>query len=474
MTSGRQLDRPLLFGAPATEHAHELTRAFQEQYFKTLDSRPVAPVVDRSALRALTSGGLPDDGTPLDVLYDELERTIVPNCTHTAHPRFIPYVQPSPNGLMPFADAVVATLNQNCNLWTLSPAANAIEQVLVRWFGELFGIAGAAGLLTSGGSAANFIALAAARDRTLGADARTRGLQGRNSPLTLYTSDQTHSSIAKAVAMLGLGTDSLRIVESDGACRIRLDRLESAIASDLLAGATPFCVVGNAGTVTTGAVDPIGELAALARAHGMWLHVDGAYGALTALSPRFRPLMEDLRLADSLSLDPHKFLFCSFDAGCVLVRERSDLLRSFSTNPSYLSMPSDDDFIDYANYGPQLSRSFRALKVWWSLRHFGRRAYAEVIESMADLALQMAREVERQTQLEALCPVTLNCFCFRRKDLDDAGNLRVLDELTRSGFALLGPARVHGVTGLRACFMNLRTRPSDVSQIVERIARMVV
>jgi aromatic-L-amino-acid decarboxylase len=348
-----------------------------------------------------------------------------------------------------------------------------VEQTVLRWFADLFGLPqSAGGIITSGGSMANMVALTAARDHALGADARNDGLQGGSAPLVLYTSEEVHSSIDKAVSMLGLGTRHLRHVATDAEFRMRLDSLEEAVAADRAAGLQPFCVVASAGTVTTGAIDPIAQLSAFCRANGLWLHIDGAYGALTALSPRFREPLSAIGLADSVSLDPHKFLFCAFEAGCVLVRDRQHLRHAFHAQPSYLTMTEDPDFIDFANQGPQLSRAFKALKVWWSLKHFGAETYGRVIDRMHDLALTMGRRIDAHPDFELLAPVVFNCVCFRLNRLDDAGNRRVLKQLVDSGDAFLGPASVKGRTGLRACFMNLRTTEADVDFIIERLATL--
>jgi aromatic-L-amino-acid decarboxylase len=250
---------------------------------------------------------------------------------------------------------------------------------------------------------------------------------------------------------------------------VRLDLLAQAVAADLAAGRTPFCVVANAGTVTTGAIDPIDALADFCAREGLWLHVDGAYGALAALSGRFRPPLAAIARADSVSLDPHKFLFCAFEAGCVRVRERAHLRHAFGASASYLTMSEDPDFVDFANLGPQLSRAFKALKVWWSLRHFGTETYARVIERMADLAAGLGERVRARPGFELLAPVVFNCVCFRLTGLDDDGNRRALKALVDGGTAFLGPAAVKGRTGLRACFMNLRTTPADLDLILDRL-----
>ncbi|MGI9202493.1 MAG: pyridoxal phosphate-dependent decarboxylase family protein, partial [Woeseiaceae bacterium] len=326
--------------------------------------------------------------------------------------------------------------------------------------------------ITSGGSMANLIALTAARDHCLGDNARTQGLQGRSSVLVLYTSVEAHSSIDKAVSALGLGCDNLRHIPCDDAFRIRLDRLEQAIKQDRDAGLTPFCVVGSSGTVTTGSIDPIEDLSKLCKAQNMWLHIDGAYGALAVMSKRYREPLSVIGLADSVSLDPHKYLFASFEAGCVIVKDAATLQHSFNFSPSYLTMESDPDLINFSDYGPQLSRSFKALKVWWSLRHFGRKAYASVIERMTDLASYMGEVAESRPEFELLTPVVFNCVCFRLIDLSDDENKAVLKRLVDNGTAFLGPALLNGRFGFRACFMNLRTSENDVEIIMDELAAL--
>lgn len=463
----------LLFTPEQSAHAASLTTEFIDRYLQTVDQRPVFPAVDREALRAIMRAPLPEDGTPLDQLFAELDAVVVPNSTHTAHPRFLSYVMPSPNGLSPYAEAATAALNQNCNLWTLSPAANAIEQTVTRWFADLFGFGDTAGgVIVSGGSMANMVGLTAARDWFLGDSARTDGLQGRSSPLTLYTSTEVHSSIDKAVSMLGLGTKHLRHIPCDAQFRMRLDLLEAAVGADREAGLTPCCVIASAGTVTTGAIDPIAEIAAFCAREELWLHVDGAYGALTALSDRYRGSLTSVGLADSVSLDPHKFLFTSFEAGCILVKDRATLRHAFHVAPSYLAIHEDPDFINYSDHGPQLSRGFKALKVWWSLRHYGRRAYGETIDGLFDLAAYMGQLASDDAEFELLAPVVYNCTCFRLRGLSESQNQRVLAQLVEGGTAFLGPARVNGDFGFRACFMSLRTTRSDVEIIMREIRRL--
>ncbi|MBN2467223.1 MAG: hypothetical protein JXD19_03635 [Deltaproteobacteria bacterium] len=465
--------KKLLFDPETLRRAGRLLGEFLATYEADVTHRSVFPTIDRDALRMIRREPLPEEGRTIEELFQEFRDLIVPNSTHVAHPCFLPYVLPSPNGICAFAEALASALNQNCNLWTLSPAANAIEQRVISWFHELFSFPPeSGGIITSGGSMANLTALAIARDTCLGDAARTEGLQRKTAPLVLYTSQEAHNSVDKGAVILGIGLNHVRRIPCDSRCRMRVDLLKETVFRDRRDGFTPFCVVGSAGTVTTGAIDPLDDLADFCGEERLWLHVDGAYGALAVLSDRVRPHLAPAGRADSLSLDPHKFLFTSLEAGCVLVRDAEAMRSTYSFVPSYLSMVSDPDFLDYAEYGPQLSRSFKALKVWWSLRAYGRKAYAEAIDRLFDLAAYMGERIEVEPELELLVPVTFNAVCVRCRKLSDAGNANVLARLVSDGTAFLGRAQVKGWFCLRACFMNLRTTREDVDHIVEQIIRL--
>jgi glutamate/tyrosine decarboxylase-like PLP-dependent enzyme len=462
----------LLFTPEKHHEASRLLGDFLADYETDLFNQPLLPEIDREAMRAILTEPFPKEGRTLEELFQEFRQVVVPNSTNVAHPRFLPYVLPSANGISAIADALASTLNQNCNLWTLSPAANAIEQRVISWFHEMFNFPeGAGGIITSGGSMANLTALAIARDTYLGDSARRKGLQARNSPLRLYVSDQVHNSSDKAAVILGLGLDHVRHIPSDAEFRMRMDLLKEAVLEDKGEGLRPFCVVGSAGTVTTGAIDPLDELADFCAEESLWLHIDGAYGALAVLSDRLRPWLQPAGRAHSLSLDPHKFLFAPLEAGCVLVRDAATMRFTYSFVPSYLSMESDPDFLNYAEYGPQLSRSFKALKVWWSLRAYGRKAYAKAMDELCDLAAYMGERAEAEPALELVAPVSLNACCLRSRGLAEAQNARVLARLLAEDVAFLGRAQVKGAYCLRACFMNLRTTREDVDHILDEMIR---
>jgi glutamate/tyrosine decarboxylase-like PLP-dependent enzyme len=460
----------LLFSPVEHEAAFEQLRNFTQNYHEKLDALPVYPDLDREQLNDLKALRIPQEGASLEDLFHELSDVILPNSTHTAHSRFLPYVQPTPNALAPYADYIAAVLNQNCNLWRLSPAANAVEQNLINWFRDLFHLPeDTGGIITSGGSMANLLAINVARDYFLNGRAKGKGLQNLSSPLIVYCSEETHSSVDKAVIALGIGGDHLRKIPTDDQFRIDLSLLEEAVHRDRALGLTPFCIVGNAGSVTTGSFDPIDALADFAEQEDLWLHVDGAYGALSALSPRYSDQLTAVGRVDSISLDPHKFLFCSFEAGSVLVRNKELMRAAFASSPSYLAMQEDPDFLDYANYGLQLSRGFKALKVWWSVKYFGANAYRQVVERMSDLAHYMQQRICACEGMTMLAPVTFNCVCFRLDGLDDEGNRSALVRLIESGVGFLGPVNVKGKIGLRACFMNLRTSKDDIDLILAEL-----
>jgi len=441
-------------------------------YEETLADRPVFPELNREALASILTESLPEAGRPIDALFDELRDLIIPNSTQIAHPRFLAYILASPTGVAPFAEAVAATLNQNCNLWTLSPAATAIELKVISWFLDLFGFKEGGGIITSGGSMANLSALAVARDRQHPGDPRGDGIQTMRTPLVLYASEETHNSLDKAAAILGIGLRNLRRIPSDEEFRIRLDLLRERVHKDRQEGLLPFCVVGNAGTVTTGAIDPIEELAEFCSVEDLWLHVDGAYGAFAILSRHHQEALSSIQRADSLTLDPHKLLFMPLEAGCVLFRDTAEWRKVFSFVPTYLSMPDEPSLLHFAEYGPQLSRGFKALKIWWSLRAFGRRAYMRAIEHVLDLASYMGESIRAHPAFELMAPIGLTAVCFRLRDWDDARNEAALSTLVSGGVAFLGPARVKGRFALRACFTNLRTSRGDVDLILEELLRV--
>jgi len=387
------------------------------------------------------------------------------------------------------ADFLAAAMNPSCAGG--DHAAVYVERAAVRWLMELVGFptsdspGGSMGLLVSGGSMANLVALAAARHAVAARDGwsvRAEGLQGGRPPLVLYTSDQGHSSLQKAVELLGLGAQAIHSVPVDAELRMQVPALAAAIAADRAAGRRPFCVAASAGTVGTGAIDALGELADLCAAERLWLHVDGAYGAIAAASPRRREPLAALGRADSVALDPHKWLSIPIECGAVLLRDGGLLREAFSLVPAYLRTEPDRGFGGlpwYSEYGVQQTRGFRALKLWMTLQQLGRDGVRRVVERHMDLAEHLAALVDAAPDLERMAPVELSIVCFRyapatlRGDDQrlDALNKRVMEEVQASGAAFLTQATLGGRFALRACILHRDTTEADLAALLTAVRK---
>jgi aromatic-L-amino-acid decarboxylase len=466
--------RPLSLSDAEIERAGKLLVELLADYERSIRAASVVPALDDGVLTGLLSEPFPDHGVGVDGLFAQVREQVVPNSTVVSHPRFLAYVLGPPTGIGPFAEAIAATLNQNCNFAQLSPAACVIERAVVSWLASLFGCPETAGgLMLSGGSMASLTALSAAINRSCGPSFRRGGLQSLPQPLTIYVSEQAHRCVEKDAAILGLGLDHVRRIPVDEGYRMRVDALDAAIEADRRAGFRPVCVVATAGTVATGAVDPIDALADLCAAQGLWLHVDGAYGALFVLSPDRAELLRECGRADSIALDPHKLLSAPLEAGCLIVRDPQTLSDAFCFSSPYLTGSDDNGlFIDYMDYGPQLSRSFKAFKVWCGLRVFGVEAFRQAASRMLALAQRLEARLAAEPAFELLAPVTLSAVCFRLRDGDEAAARRLLERLTAEGTALLGPVSLNGAFGLRACIANYRTTEQDIDLLVDRLVAL--
>jgi glutamate/tyrosine decarboxylase-like PLP-dependent enzyme len=367
------------------------------------------------------------------------------------------------------ADLLASVLNQNLTAWRSSPAAVTIERTVVEWLARAIGCAGFTGSLTGGGSSANVMGLAMAREAK--APANERGAQ----PSVVYASDEVHMSIGKAVALLGMGRENLRLIPTDDQFRIRADELEHAIEQDVRAGKRALAIVASAGTVNTGAIDPLPQIAPIARRHGLWLHVDGAYGALAAIAAPDK--FAGLEQADSLSLDPHKWLYQPLDCGCLLFREPQVARTTFAYTGEYTRALSQDpvEAFSFFEESMELSRRFRALKLWLSLRYHGLGAFREAIAADLCHARRLAAAVDAAPQLERLAPVELSAVCFRyhgdqaaATDLDRC-NRTILKRVIERGRVYISNASIRGQFALRACFVNHRTSEADVDAVVQEV-----
>jgi aromatic-L-amino-acid/L-tryptophan decarboxylase len=471
MQSSLDVDEHAL--AEITKQATQLVA----EYFNTITERSVRAENHAGKTTAALDLDLPIEGVPLERLIDEC-RTIFDLSRHNGHPRFFGYVASPSTPIGAYADLVASALNANITCWRSGPAGTELEQLVVRWLGSLIEYdANAKGLLTSGGSMANMIALLVASRRKLGADASRKGLWNSGPPLIIYASEEAHMSIGKAADILGLGRDQVHVVACDDRQRMRLDSLRTQIENDLRDGLRPCCVVASAGTVNTGVVDPLEDIGLIAEEFDLWFHVDGAYGAPGVLDARKKHLFSGLSLADSVSLDPHKWLYVPVDAGCLLFRDPNPVKATFSTDEAdYIKVHghSDDEAFAYWDYGVELSRRFRALKVWLTLSYYGVRRIADAVTNDISLAAYMGELVTAADDFELLAPVELSICCFRyvppghNTDLNQL-NERVMSRVQTSGRAYLSNATVNGHFALRACITNFRTTKSDIELTLETI-----
>jgi glutamate/tyrosine decarboxylase-like PLP-dependent enzyme len=459
-----------------------------DQIADWLDVMPRGPVThDESAVdvrQALDAARpLPESGSDARPLLDEAATLLFRHSLFNGHPRFFGYITSSPAPIGALGDLLASAVNANVGAWRLAPMATEIEAQTIRWIAELIGFpADGGGLLVSGGNMANFVCFLAARTAKTTTSVRTTGLRSVAAPLRVYASTETHTWIQKAADLFGLGTDSIRWIATDDQQRMNVAALEQQIIADRQCGDLPFLVVGTAGTVSTGAVDPLADIAAVCRRHDVWFHVDGAYGALAAHVPGAPADLIAVREADSVAVDPHKWLYAPLEAGCVLVRRPGDLLRTFSYHPSYYHF--DHEVTNYFDYGPQNSRGFRALKVWLALRQVGRSGYLKMIGDDMRLARQLHSLVQQHPDFEALAQhLSVTAFRYVPHDLQHAAstpetaeylqrlNQELLTRVERSGEAFLSNAMVNGRFALRACIVNFRTSQADVDALLPLLAR---
>jgi glutamate/tyrosine decarboxylase-like PLP-dependent enzyme len=448
------------------------------EYFNTITERPVRAENRAGKTTAALDVDLPVDGVPLERLIAEC-RSIFDLSRHNGHPRFFGYVASPSTPIGAYGDLIAGALNANITCWRSGPAGTELERLVIRWLGSLIEYDNdASGLLTSGGSMANMIALLVASRRKLGEDVSRQGLWNQGSPLIVYGSEEVHMSIPKAADILGLGRDHVRVVECDDRQRMRVDSLRRQIENDLRDGLRPCCVVASAGTVNTGVVDALDEIANVANEFDLWFHVDGAYGAPGILDERKKHLFRGLERADSVSLDPHKWLYVPVDAGCLLFRDPRPVKAAFNTEDAdYIKVHghSDDEAFAFWDYGVELSRRFRALKVWLTLSYYGARRIAEAVTEDIALASYLGELVEAAEDFELLAPVELSICCFRyvppgvkATELDSL-NERIMGRVQTGGRAYLSNATVNGRFALRACITNFRTTKSDIEETIEAI-----
>lgn len=404
--------------------------------------------------------------------YADFQALVQPYIGGNIHPRFLGWVHGAGNPVGMLADLLAGGLN--ANLGGRDHAPIEVERQVIRWSAQMLGFPDhASGVLVTGTSLANFIAVLVARNKALGADGRREGVAGRS--LVAYTSTEAHNCVSRAMDMAGLGTDALRLIACDDEHRMRLDLLAQAVAQDRAAGRQPFLVVGSAGTVDTGAIDDLPGLARFCAEQRLWFHADAAFGALAVLSPAQRPLLDGLDKADSVAFDFHKWAQVPYDAGCILVRDPEAHAAAFATTPAYLRREARGLAAGHpwpTDFGPDLSRGFRALKVWMTLKVYGTDKLGEVIAANCALAQKLAARVDAEPLLERVAPVALNVVCFRFKAPGmDTGKLdaEIVADVQESGIAVPSATTINGKLAIRVAFVNHRTRDEDVDILVDAI-----
>lgn len=429
-------------------------------------------------VRAHYQTAVPSGPTPLDAVYDDLRKNLFPYSMGNIHPRFWGWYMGSGNFTGALADFLAAV--DGSNLGGGTTAAAMIDMQVIDWFKDLMGFpADASGMLTSGGSVANLLAHTVARNAKAGIDVRAEGIMNMPQPLRFYASDQVHSCHQKALETLGLGAKALRLVASDAEQRIDIAALEAAIAEDRAAGIKPACIIGTAGTTNTGALDDLLAIADICAREGIWFHVDGCIGAFLKIAPTYRGLVDGLERADSVALDPHKWLHTPFEAGCVLLRDAKRHFETFEMHGEYLQMQSRGLIAGrfLADYGLELSRGFKALKIWMSVKENGIDKLGRLVDQNIEQAKYFESLVRADPRLELVAPVALNIVCFRYADgIGDEDALKALNteimlRLQESGIAVPSDTTVAGKHCLRIAINNHRTQRQDLDLFLSEVIR---
>lgn len=456
-------------------------------FLASVRDRPVTQSAAPDAVQGLIRAELPlpEEGADAETLVRSAASLLFDHSLLNGHPKFFGYITSSPAPIGMLGDLLAAAVNANVGAWRLAPVATEIEAQTVRWIAELLGYpTNCGGLMVSGGNMANIVGLFAARAAAAGSAVRTEGVGASGMPrLRVYASAETHTWIQKAADLSGLGTDAIRWIATDDAQRMDTDALRAAVAADRAAGDRPMMVVGTAGSVSTGAVDPLREIAALCREQDIWFHADGAYGAFAAALPDASPDLTALALADSVAVDPHKWLYTPLEAGCVLVRDRELLRNAFAYHPAYYHF--GQEATNYTEFGPQNSRGFRALKVWLALRQVGRAGYVRMIGDDVRLSERLHARVSSHEELQPVTQsLSITTFRYVPRELRetvgraegeqylDALNAALLERIQQSGEAFVSNAVIRGRYLLRACIVNINTEARDVDELPGIVVRL--
>jgi aromatic-L-amino-acid/L-tryptophan decarboxylase len=454
--------------------------AWIARYFERPDAYRVLPQVQPGDVAAALPREAPELAEPFDEILADFERIIVPATTHWNHPRFFAYFATSAAPVAVAAEALAATLDVKAMLWRTSPAATELEEVTMRWLARLLGLpAEWTGIIYDTASIAGFTALAAARE-ALGLGIRENGMAGRAlPPLRVYVTSETHSHVEKAAIALGIGQRNVVRVGCDEGLRMSPGALRASIEEDERQGRRPMAIVATVGTTSTTSVDPVGDLAAIAREHGVWLHVDAAYAGIAAIVPEFSYLFEGVERADSVVVNPHKWMFVPMDCSVLFLKDESTVRRAFSIVPEFVLTSADTGVVNYMEYGLQLGRRFRALKLWFVLRYFGAEGIRQRLRDHVALAQAFASWLRAEASWEILAshPLSVVCFRYAPNGLDEAQietlNAAIVEAVNATGEVFISHTKIDGRFAIRLAIGNLRTQHSDVEcawQILRREA----
>lgn len=454
-------------------------------FIDTVRDKPVTTGESPATLQALLGNtALPEKGLKAEVLFSRVAELLFDHSLLNGHPKFFGYITSSAAPIGALADLLAASVNPNVGANILSPMATEIERQTVRWLAELIGVSPTyGGILVSGGNMANFTAFLAARTAKSPKNIKEEGVFAAGGKLVVYCAKTTHTWIEKAAVLFGLGTKAIRWIDTDGDNKMDNSVLSQTIQTDRQNGYQPIIVIGTAGDVSTGAVDDLKGIAAICKQFDLWFHIDGAYGMPAAVLPELRKLFAGIDDADSIALDPHKWLYAPLEAGCTLIKDSNNLLRAFSAHPAYYNFSHEDQpaTLNYYEYGLQNSRGFRALKVWMALQQVGKTGYRQMISDDIALSRLLFRLADDHPELEALTQ-NLSICTFRyvpaqtkgmveREDYLNRINEELLNRLQKCGEVFLSNAIVKGKYCLRACIVNFRTTEKDIEETVEIVVR---
>ncbi len=456
-------------------------------FYDTIHEKPVTTGETPNQIQTVLGNDLlPDNGTSVSELFIKTSNLLLNHSLLNGHPKFFGYITSSPSQIGALADFLAAAINPNVGANILSPMATAIEKQTVKWLAEFIGVSSTyGGILVSGGNMANLTGFLAARTAKAPKSLKEDGLANTSYEMVFYCSKATHTWIEKAAVLFGHGTKAIRWIPTDAYNKMNTAILLQTIRSDLKNGKKPFLVIGNAGDVSMGVVDNLSEIAAICKEHDLWFHIDGAYGIPAAVIPQYKNLFDGIREADSIALDPHKWLYAPLEAGCTLVKNPQHLIDTYSAHPIYYSFDNsiDEPTLNYYEYGFQNSRGFRALKVWMALQQVGKNGYIKMINDDIELSQLLFEEAQKHIELEAVTQ-NLSIATFRYVPFNYAQdermnetylntlNEKLLNELQQGGEVFLSNAVVADKYCLRACIVNFRTSKKDIQEIIEIIVRV--